>query len=78
MITFERLKELVLYNEFTGNFTWKSPRTGVKVGAVAGCIKEGEYTQLMLDNVNYSAHRLVWLYMTGEWPNVGDHINRDK
>lgn len=32
----------------------------------------------MIDYVTYKAHRIIWLWVTGEWPNGQiDHINRD-
>lgn len=70
MITQGRLKELVRYEPNDGQFT------RVSNGAIAGSIFKIGYVYLTLDDRKYLAHRLAWLYVTGEWPNaLLDHIN---
>lgn len=66
-ITAERLRELVIYDQLTGAFTWK-PRPRVRAGKVAGTTKEDGRVYICVDGQDYRAHRLAWLYMTGEWP----------
>lgn len=64
------LAELLNYDPVTGVFTWKVARSGtVKVGDVAGyvCKKDG-YRHIWIGERLYTASRLAWLYMTGEWP----------
>lgn len=77
MLTQDRLKKHLSYNPETGVFIWlisKSPR--VPVGSIAGYINKKTYTIIMMDNINYPAHRLAWLYMTGKWPkHCIDHID---
>lgn len=74
-ITQDRLKELVHYNQLTGEFKWivkgRLPKIGYK--------NSKGYIQIRLDDVLYMAHRLAWLYVHGEFPtNQIDHINRIK
>lgn len=81
MITQTRLKEVVEYDPSTGVFTWKKRLAiCITVGAEAGknpCKRFG-YRQIKIDDVLYKAHRLAWLYMTGQWPEQIDHINHDR
>jgi len=79
-ITRERLKHVLSYDVNTGLFTWLNP-SGRRVsrGRLANRTTCYGYIQIMIDNVNYYAHRLAWLYVYGEWPSgILDHINRNK
>lgn len=77
-ITQERLKSLLTYDPDTGelrNRVQRNPRA--PKGAVAGSRTTDGYISLMLFGRRYQAHRLIWLYQTGEWPSLEiDHINR--
>lgn len=71
-LTQERLKELLHYDESTGVIS-KASRIGIPLGSVN---KKG-YRRISVAGHAYAAHRLAWLYMTGEWPaSEMDHINR--
>lgn len=76
-VTQARLKELLRYEPETGVFTWLvAPRRGMFPGDVAGCWSEPAGWVIRVDCRLYLAHRLAWLYMTGEWPkNEIDHID---
>ena len=76
MLTQKELKELLHYNPETGVFTWLVSEKKVKVGHSAGYVcKTTGYVEIRLCK-KFKAHRLAWLYMTGEWPRKGiDHIN---
>lgn len=75
MITATRLRELLAYDPATGLFTWAANHgTKCRAGEVAGSDHGKGYIQIQLDGRNYLAHRLAWLYVTGEWPSHGvDH-----
>ncbi len=76
MITIQRLKELVTYDAETGCFAWVRRMRGVKPGRAPGHLAAHGYWTIRLDQRPYYAHRLAWLYMTGEWPALEvDHIN---
>lgn len=77
MITQARVKELLEYNPLTGLFTRKVTRPGsARVGSVAGGKTSTGYIRIKIDDVEYMAHRLVWLYVYGHFPsNQIDHIN---
>ena len=80
MITQSELKEVLEYNPDTGVFIWlKSNGPRAKVGNVAGWNINEEYIQISIYGKKYRAHRLAFLYMTGEWPKeLVDHINQVK
>ena len=83
MLTQERLKELLHYDEETGIFTRAKAVCGKReyVGKVAGTLGKRGYHIINIDYKLYPAHRLAWLYMTGHFPEKGlaiDHINEIK
>lgn len=73
-----RLKELLDYDPHTGVFVW-NVATGrrVKPGSVAGHRKRDGYIRIRIDGEPYRAHRLAFVFMTGECPEFIDHINGD-
>jgi hypothetical protein len=79
-ITAERLRELLHYDPDTGVFTWRSAHSRrVKPGMRAGGLDSRGYIQVRVDGPKRLAHRLAWLYVTGEAPtNHIDHIDLDK
>lgn len=76
ILTQERLKELLSYDPETGVFTWMVSRKRSKSGSTAGSYTKEGYLRVVFFGVEYRLHRLVWLYMTGEWPKDQiDHID---
>jgi len=64
----------------TGAFVWINPTSNrVKAGALAGSLTNHGYFTIRIDGTAYQAHRLAWLYMTGEWPEHEiDHIDGNR
>lgn len=85
MLTQARLRELLDYDPATGVFIWRVAGGRRKVGAQAGYIHKAitstvTYRRIEIDGVAVFAHRLAFLWMTGEFPPDGmqvDHKNRD-
>ena len=76
MISQDYLKSKLQYDKDTGIFVWKNSARGIKKGAVAGSISDQGYVVIRIDYKIYRAHRLAWLYMTGNFPKYEiDHIN---
>ena len=81
-LTQARLKELLHYDADTGIFTWisQSKHSSYLIGKEAGYISKAsrKYIGITINGVCklLLAHRLAWLYMTGEFPkNMIDHID---
>ena len=77
-LTQHDLHSLFHYDPLTGVFTNKVDRNPrAPKGAIAGYINTIGYTVIQVNGRKLHAHRLAWLYMTGEWPTDEiDHINR--
>lgn len=68
-ITAERLREMLSYDKDSGVFVWRKRVSNVAAGAIAGrIIGKAGYRYIRIDNYDYTAQRLAWLYVTGEWP----------
>lgn len=76
-LTADHLRSVLHYDPETGIFTWRKGRQGTRLNRTAGAAhKATGYVKICIDYKLYSAHRLAWLYMTGEWPaEQVDHIN---
>jgi len=78
-LTQEQLQQLLSYDPDTGIFTNLKSRGRVKIGSVAGSKYSNGYICIAIDSKRYLAHRLIWLYVYGEFPaNQIDHINEVK
>lgn len=75
-LTCEYLREILRYEPGTGIFYWRAKTAQrIRVGDVAGSYQRG-YRILSIDNHDYPAHRVAWMYVHGYWPPVYiDHIN---
>jgi hypothetical protein len=73
-----RLNELLHYCPESGVFTWKVNRGRLaKAGSIAGTAQHGR-VHIKADGRLHYAHRLAFLYMTGEFPSAEvDHIDGD-
>jgi hypothetical protein len=74
------LTSILIYDPETGSFQWSAPRPKIKVGQRAGYLKKNTgYIYIEIDGKSHSAHRLAWLYVTGNEPTMQiDHINRNR
>lgn len=78
-LSVERLKEVLDYDSISGTFTWKVDKGRNKCkGKKAGRKTNVGYITIKIDYIEYTAHRLAWLYTYGKWPKyILDHINRN-
>ena len=75
-LTAARLRELLHYDPETGVFTWKIKRSNVEANQPAGAIARSGYRVIGIDRALHLAHRLAFLFQTGEWPKGQvDHRN---
>jgi len=73
------LKAYLHYDPDTGIFTAKKACGKKPAGRQLGSSCNGNHLHISVLGRSYTAQRLAWFYMHGEWPNgVIDHINRIK
>lgn len=68
MITQQYLKDILFYDPETGLFKWIQAKFGRTLNKWITTQDKQGYVVIKIDGVQYLAHRLAWLYMTGEWP----------
>jgi len=74
----EKVRRLFHYDPETGALTYARPVHPFKVGDTVGTVhKKSGYRVLTVNGRFYHAARVIWLHMTGTWPDgLVDHINR--
>lgn len=80
ILTQEELKSQIHYNPETGIFIRKVIKARRKdIQGKTGHLNSDGYLEMSINCKKHKAHRLAWLYMTGEWPkNHIDHINGNR
>ena len=66
------------YDVFAGRLLWKIGQGSLKrIGAIAGCVKKNNYTEIRYKNKKYYAHRIIWEMHNGPIPEgkIIDHAN---
>lgn len=78
-LTQAKLKELVNYDPETGKMVWASKYCQrIVVGKEVGYETDRGYRVVMILGKNYYVHRLIWLYVHGEFPKHDvDHKDGD-
>lgn len=74
----KELMDRLSYDPDTGMFTHLTNIGGGEIGRIAGGTARGGYWEIRIFNRLFGAHRLAWLYMTGELPSGRmsiDHVN---
>jgi hypothetical protein len=73
------VKELFDYDPETGAITYRVPTRKFKTGDRAEFVDSYGYLKVSTMRSQYYAHRVIWIYMTGENPCLQiDHINNVK
>lgn len=77
MLTCEQVRALFIYDPETGVLTNRVTRCSTSLmGDVVGTLEKNGRRRVVVDSNKYLVHRVIWLYMTGVWPdNVIDHID---
>lgn len=77
-LTAEELRSHLTYDPLTGVFIWL-PRRWRSAKGKAGCLSSKGYVVITINDRQYQAQHLAWLYFYGEWPKQElDHEDTDK
>lgn len=87
----EYLMECFDYNHETGSLTWKTRPISHFVdswrmnqsnsrnsGKVVEMVSASGYIEMKINGSTYKAHRVIWKIVTGDDPNMIDHINGNR
>jgi ribosomal protein L37AE/L43A len=67
-LTYERLREVLNYDEKLDVWTWLKPSRKIRIGDVAGYTSSGR-RKIGIDRKQYPVTRLAYLYKHGSFPN---------
>jgi|SRR5215469_1495376 len=75
----ELIKSYFDYSPQTGKLTWiNRPARRIHIGDIAGFPDDQGRIKIGVSGKEYFAHRIVWVWMTGKWPDKEiDHINEN-
>jgi hypothetical protein len=73
----EQVESLLAYDAESGTLSWKVAIGSVAKGKVVTCTSSDGYLRVRINKRLYLAHRVIWLLMTGEWPEIVDHLDGD-
>jgi hypothetical protein len=79
-LTAEQVRELFDYYPKMGALVWKK-RLSIRtpIGTVAGFKQLKGRIKIGINGKEYMAHRIIWLWMTGKWPEYEiDHRDEDQ
>lgn len=75
-ISVEDLREIVSYDQSTGDLRWKINSGVRRVGDLVKNHDKNGYNRLCYLGGYYFAHRVAWALHSGEWPSeMIDHVN---
>lgn len=76
-LTASDVRRMFRYDPSTGVLTWAvNPCRNLKSGLRAGWLDSYGYRAVSIAGSHYLEHRIIWLWVTGEWPSTNlDHIN---
>ncbi len=82
-MTSDEVRVLFVYDPNSGLLRWRDRARSRKADGVVGTRCKSGYlaTGLIVNGKrkNYYIHRLIWLWVYGEWPPMDiDHVNRDR
>lgn len=79
-ITQSRVRELLNYDPESGELCWRISRGNrIPAGKVIKCVGNHGYIVVRIDGVLHLAHRIIYLYMTGNFPErFLDHVNGNR
>jgi hypothetical protein len=84
VLTQRRVRDVLHYNPWTGALTWRHRLGGSRswnarfAGKKAGAPHGDGYIAVAIDGVRYLAHRLIWFYVFGYWPDEVDHEDQSR
>jgi hypothetical protein len=79
-LTAQQVRELFSYNRHTGELRWKVKLSiRAPVGKIAGFKQPSGRIKVGIWGKEYMMHRIIWLWMTGKWPEYEiDHVDENQ